>query len=84
MRMGHTFDLKRMLCCMHTAMEAHTEQSFTMFWMMSDGRSGDVGIRLLGRFQVNEEDTEPRDGWAFGSVNGVVCESNGDEVARGK
>lgn len=38
--MRHTFDLNRMLCCMHTAMEAHTEQSFTMFWMMSDGRSG--------------------------------------------
>lgn len=39
---------------MHTEMEAHTEQSFTMFWMMSDGRSGDAGIRLLGCFQVNE------------------------------
>lgn len=68
---------------MHTAMEAQTEQSFTMFWMMSDGRSGAAEIGSIGRFQVDEGDTEPRDGWPSGSVNGLVCESDGDEVARG-
>lgn len=53
-------DLKRRLCCMHTAIEAHTEQSFTMFWMMSDGRSG-MDDSWIGRFQV-DGDREGRDG----------------------
>lgn len=45
-----------------------------MFCMISCGRRGsdasdDVGMTSLGRFQMEEEETEPREGWPSGSLN---------------
>jgi len=52
---------------MQTAIEAQTEQSLTMFCMISCGSRGsdasdDVGMTSLGRFQTEGGATEPREG----------------------
>jgi len=54
---------------METAIDAQTEQSFTMFCMISLGRRGtdandDVGMTSCGRFQMEEGEREPREGWS--------------------
>jgi hypothetical protein len=50
---------------MQTAIEAQTEQSLTMFCMISCGRRGSdasdaAGMTSVGRFQMEEGETEPR------------------------
>jgi len=58
---------------MQTAIEAQTEQSLTMFCTISLGRrardaSDDVGMTSFGRFQTDDRETDPRDGWPSGSL----------------